>query len=42
MKTTIDIPDDLLLAAVETGATRLWTHNRGFVACPGLEVFHPL
>ena len=30
------------LAAVEAGASQLWTHDRGFVACPGLEVQHPL
>jgi len=29
------------LAAVEAGATQIWTHDRGFVACPGLEVVHP-
>jgi predicted nucleic acid-binding protein len=29
------------LAAVEAGASQLWTHDRGFVACPGLEVRRP-
>jgi hypothetical protein len=29
------------LAAVEAGATELWTRDRDFVACPGLEILHP-
>lgn len=26
----------------EAGATELWTHDRDFVALPGLKVFDPL
>lgn len=29
------------LTAVEAGATELWTRDRDFVACPGLEILRP-
>lgn len=32
----------IALTAFENGATELWTHDRGFVTCPGLAVRDPL
>lgn len=29
------------LTAAESGASEIWTHDRGFVPCPGLDVVHP-
>lgn len=29
------------LTAAEGGASEIWTHDRGFVPCPGLDVVHP-
>ncbi len=30
------------LCALDSGATELWTHDRGFVKIPGLAVHDPL
>jgi len=30
------------LAALEAGATEIWTHDAGFIALPGLKVWDPL
>jgi predicted nucleic acid-binding protein len=32
----------IALTAFDNGATEIWTHDRGFVAFPGLAVHDPL